>query len=607
MNMDYDALNPGDAVCSDEKYVMVFALAERYKGLLVDAIDVFNEYSEEESEAKSQLIQAGFVTKITEWADAQRTVFEEQEDRLREHEVLLRSALVEIIDKANKSDTALPESVSERLAILKDALQNLESENTVQALALVTARLMSSCKDVIDFATEQNIVSKTEQVVQQFDVAYGMAEQTLSEIASTLMVCLEKANDCANLILYSIQSEFSDDPGGLSRLYSSGSGDGVEDGKEEFDDTVADPAAWKFLAVFAKNAYAEHIVPIYAICVFQSTLGSFLSSTDTVQGEVFAFARHGNDAAMSVGDIRPEKQGYIYAMINPSIKGMIKVGKTKRDPEERARELSAHTGVPTAYMVAYAAEVGDCDRAERYVHSRLAENNFRVSNNREFFSAPLNDVIDIMRGAEQLYGVNEHRGGQESAFGRDGKIESSEALELFERGEDLLWGAGDDESRREARGLFKKAAKLGYGKAYYALGTIFDLGLGVQKNSKQAQTYYNEAVYAGCAQANIAVATEYARLGDIASAFDCWKSYLCEIENYDRLEARREVFLFIGACYDAKKTPPLLKRLSFLREDLLRFGQERIENEQTGKDFGMWVKKICKIVEQQVPPSALSR
>jgi hypothetical protein len=44
--------------------------------------------------------------------------------------------------------------------------------------------------------------------------------------------------------------------------------------------------------------------------------------------------------------------GYIYVLINQSMEGFIKVGKTARDPKERAKELSQATGVPTPFMVA---------------------------------------------------------------------------------------------------------------------------------------------------------------------------------------------------------------------------------------------------------------
>jgi T5orf172 domain len=45
--------------------------------------------------------------------------------------------------------------------------------------------------------------------------------------------------------------------------------------------------------------------------------------------------------------------GYVYILINTSFDGMIKVGRTTRDPQERARELSWATGIPTPFRVAY--------------------------------------------------------------------------------------------------------------------------------------------------------------------------------------------------------------------------------------------------------------
>ena len=65
-------------------------------------------------------------------------------------------------------------------------------------------------------------------------------------------------------------------------------------------------------------------------------------------------------------------KGYIYALINPSLKGLVKVGKTSRNPEARAIELSSATGVPTPFIVGYEILVDDCDAAESFVHELLS-------------------------------------------------------------------------------------------------------------------------------------------------------------------------------------------------------------------------------------------
>ena len=46
-------------------------------------------------------------------------------------------------------------------------------------------------------------------------------------------------------------------------------------------------------------------------------------------------------------------QGYVYALINSSLIGLVKVGKTIKDPEIRAKEISSDTGVPTPFIVAF--------------------------------------------------------------------------------------------------------------------------------------------------------------------------------------------------------------------------------------------------------------
>ena len=77
------------------------------------------------------------------------------------------------------------------------------------------------------------------------------------------------------------------------------------------------------------------------------------------------------------------RPGFVYILINPSLKGMVKIGRTSRSSERRASELSSATGVPTEYYVAYDEFFPDCHLAERLLHNHLAP--FRVNKKREFF------------------------------------------------------------------------------------------------------------------------------------------------------------------------------------------------------------------------------
>jgi len=87
------------------------------------------------------------------------------------------------------------------------------------------------------------------------------------------------------------------------------------------------------------------------------------------------------------------KKGYVYILVNPAFTGFVKIGKTIKEPEERARQLSSGSGVPAPYAVAWDAFVYDCDHVEKLIHQQLA--NSRSRNDREFFSIPLKHAISI--------------------------------------------------------------------------------------------------------------------------------------------------------------------------------------------------------------------
>jgi hypothetical protein len=95
------------------------------------------------------------------------------------------------------------------------------------------------------------------------------------------------------------------------------------------------------------------------------------------------------------------KAGYIYILQNPSMPGLLKIGKTTRSPGDRARELSAATGVPEAYIVVCELLVDDCVRAEQLVHKRLEDAGHRFATNREFFVVDISTAISAMASAQR--------------------------------------------------------------------------------------------------------------------------------------------------------------------------------------------------------------
>lgn len=82
---------------------------------------------------------------------------------------------------------------------------------------------------------------------------------------------------------------------------------------------------------------------------------------------------------------------YIYILSNPSMPGLVKIGKTTTSPDQRVLELHT-TGVPTPFVLELSVEVDDCTASERAVH--LALQSHRVANNREFFQISVAQAVE---------------------------------------------------------------------------------------------------------------------------------------------------------------------------------------------------------------------
>lgn len=182
--------------------------------------------------------------------------------------------------------------------------------------------------------------------------------------------------------------------------------------------------------------------------------------------------------------------GYVYALINPSFNGMVKIGKTTRSPKERASELSKSTGVPTPFIVIYDIFVIDCDAAERHLHDLLTVNGFRVSENREFFEVDLKFVIDAMKECELIFECKSH----EPVNSEDECLEKSYLAEeygpaysnykeLLNEAHAYMNGLGDVfKDERKAENKLRMALKLGSPHAAYELGLLYF-------NNRELQNY----------------------------------------------------------------------------------------------------------------------
>lgn len=89
------------------------------------------------------------------------------------------------------------------------------------------------------------------------------------------------------------------------------------------------------------------------------------------------------------------KAGYVYVLSNPSMPGLTKIGRTNRHPATRASELTAATGVPTAFKLEGYVRSADAAMTEVAVHRQM--DGKRINARREFFRVEVNEALAIAR------------------------------------------------------------------------------------------------------------------------------------------------------------------------------------------------------------------
>lgn len=190
--------------------------------------------------------------------------------------------------------------------------------------------------------------------------------------------------------------------------------------------------------------------------------------------------------------------GFLYVLINPAIPSLAKVGKTTRNPAERVAELSSATGVPSPFILAFQQPVAECDAAELWVHKELEREGYRHADNREFFNAPLHEIIKVVSQAASL--VFDTSSLDETADKPIANESSSEdlAVKLFNMG--YAYEQGTDSILRnpkKALELYEQAAALGNTLACECAASIYQNGDGVRQNLEKALELYTKAVRLG--------------------------------------------------------------------------------------------------------------
>ena len=89
--------------------------------------------------------------------------------------------------------------------------------------------------------------------------------------------------------------------------------------------------------------------------------------------------------------------GWVYVLTNSAMPGLVKIGLTTRNPRDRAAELTAATGVPAPFVIAWCRAATDCAYVEAAVHRMLDDR--RVSGKREFFRCDVQTARQVIEAA----------------------------------------------------------------------------------------------------------------------------------------------------------------------------------------------------------------
>jgi len=88
----------------------------------------------------------------------------------------------------------------------------------------------------------------------------------------------------------------------------------------------------------------------------------------------------------------------VYVLVNESMPGYVKIGRTSTDLAKRIKELSTFTSIPLPFTCFYACTVEDAQFVEHQLHDAFDNN--RVNPKREFFEIAPARVVAALKLAE---------------------------------------------------------------------------------------------------------------------------------------------------------------------------------------------------------------
>lgn len=295
---------------------------------------------------------------------------------------------------------------------------------------------------------------------------------------------------------------------------------------------------------------------------------------------------------------------YIYILLNPAHKSLLKIGRTSRTPDERAQELSKATGVPSPFFVAYESLVSDSNLAEKLIHQELSSQGYRLNPSREFFEVPLKVAVSVVDRICQSLPSGNDLLDDEAEFEENGSDRDYLALGL-----DHMTGTGTVlQDYIEARKCFEKAVALGNGSAYFYLAEINLWGLGVQRKSSEAfrvlqeggkkghlECYYKLwEIYSGTAFNSYSEEMESCiDMANFANADVAFRWYLDAIKNSNSSLEKEKMMAYFR--WVLKVTPPGTRLIgthtNAMLEALVKIVRQQMSQLKSARLAGMSIEK----------------
>ena len=167
-----------------------------------------------------------------------------------------------------------------------------------------------------------------------------------------------------------------------------------------------------------------------------------------------------------------ENSGYVYALINPSLEGQVRIEVTKGDPFDGAKDLSIASNNTASYIVIFEQWFKDCVAAAEFVQHRLAK--YRSAETEGFFRISNTDVVLTILEAKKALDEPEKPARADSLVDTAKRNRRKFCNQLLVEGRRFQYGdSSTAKDEEEAIKVFMKAIDMNCLDANRLLGTLY--------------------------------------------------------------------------------------------------------------------------------------